>query len=211
MQGISREHGTAESDGRWRFLLLAVIMACAAVAAASTSTYMLYRAALDREGARLGALADAQARLIDGLADKGSMDPARIAAAFDGPAASSSPVDLQLVWRQANAFVFQGQETEGGAPVFAPPEWLAAEIARVALEGARGVTRGPDRRGVDSLFGYAPLTGARAAVVARLGVSEIRAPYIRFGALGAFGAFLIMAAGAMLIRRVDLPLLARLE
>ena len=211
MQGISRGHGTAESDGRWRFLLLAVIMACAAVAAASTSTYMLYRAALDREGARLGALADAQARLIDGLAGEGSMDPARVAAMFGGPAASSSPVDLQLVWRQADAFVFQGGASEGGAPVVAPPAPLAAEIARVALEGTRGITRGPDRRGVDSLFGYAPIAGARAAVVARLGVSEIRAPYIRFGALGAFGAFLIMAAGAMLIRRVDLPLVARLE
>ena len=211
MQGISRGNRTAESDGRWRFLLLAVIMACAAVAAASTSTYMLYRAALDREGTRLGALAEAQARLIDGLAGERSMDLARIAAAFDDPATSSSPVGLQLVWRQADAFVFQGRSPEGGAPAFVPPGSLAAEIARVALEGARGVTRGPDRRGVDSLFGYAPLANARAAVVARLGVSEIRAPYIRLGALGAFGALLVMAAGVLLIRRVDLPLLARLE
>ena len=211
MQGISREPGTAESDGRWRFLLLAVIMACAAVAAASTSTYMLYRAALDREGTRLGALAEAQARLIDGLAVKTSTTPARIAAAFNDPAAPSSPIDLQLAWRQADALVFQGHASDGGAPVFAPPGSLAAEIARVALEGARGVTRGPDMGGVDSLFGYAPLANARAAVVARIAVSEIRAPYIRMGALGAFGALLVMAAGAVLIRRVDLPLLARLE
>ncbi|MDH5637849.1 MAG: EAL domain-containing protein, partial [Nitrospinota bacterium] len=78
---------------------------------------------------------------------------------------------------------------------------------RNALKGNAGSVIGLDYRGVRVLAAYEPVEwqGERIGIVAKIDLSEIRAPFARAGLLSALCAFFIVGFGAYIFKRLTAP------
>ncbi len=86
-----------------------------------------------------------------------------------------------------------------------------AQPMRQALLGISGTMIGYDYRGAEVLAAYQPVRSLNLGIVTKIDMAEIRAPFIRAGAISTVGAVLIILLGTVLFRRISTPLVDNLE
>ncbi len=86
-----------------------------------------------------------------------------------------------------------------------------AEPMRRALNGEIGAFIGTDYRGATVLAAYTPIKRLGWGIVAKIDISEIRAPYIEETLYGIVGAVFIILFGSMVIVRFIHPLIQEID
>ncbi len=211
----------ARSRRRYVMVLMFLLAAVASLVAFSSITF-LQGAAMGEQRKRLVEQARSEARLLEAIARDEIAGGKSVQAAADAaiarvgdaltqyePAAATG--ELQLARRNGDWVVFLVRQRRGAGELPAPVEFGDAHAAPMqrALSGLSGTMIGSDYRGVTVLAAYEPVAVLDLGIVAKVDLSEIRAPFRRAAllALGpAFGAILL---GGFLLLRLNRPLLLR--
>ncbi len=209
---------------RRRVLLISVfVLVGASIITTGLTIYFLYHAALIEQRDRLIEFAQSQARLIETMA--------RFARRYDypeGPVAAAlsqfkdahgrykgfgQTGEFTLAKRVGNdiVFVLRHRHYALDNPKPVPFDSRLAEPMRRALSGRSGTVIGLDYRGAIALAAYEPVTELNLGLVAKIDLTEIRAPFIRAG-LYSFGAMLVVViVGSVMLLRITNPFIKRLE
>ena len=217
-------------SARKRFLFLALIMVGVCAMVMVVMTVVLYHQDVQEYRSMLQVIARSQARLIEAVAryDVKAAGILRDAdPGHDASAATLSQIinahehyegfgetgEFMLAQRDGDSIVFILRHRHGGIE-HPPPVALDSDLAepmRRAMEGLSGIVIGLDYRGKTVLAAHEPVGVLNLGIVAKIDLSEIRAPYIRSGLAAAVVAFLVILAGTALFFRVGNPIIERLE
>ncbi|MGN7612085.1 sensor histidine kinase [Magnetococcales bacterium HHB-1] len=224
---------------RWRRTLsLALIMAVVAVTVGSISLAVLYHTAFEQARLRLTETAQSRARLMESIArynhrhfgqphdhhatqDAFSATLEQIREAHDHFAGFGATGEFTLAQRQDDLIVFilRHRHSILDQPKPVPfhkdidqsnPEQHFAEPMRRALSGQSGTVIGPDYRGVTVLAAHEPVAVLNLGVVAKLDMTEIRAPFIRAAKLLLVISIIVISIGILLFFRVSEPMVRRI-
>ncbi len=214
---------------RKRGLLLILIMTTVAIGVGGLVLFALYDTAIGQERERLVETAQSQARLIEAVARH---DKRYMALVSDPEKGNSFEITLKQIRDAHNQFKGFGEtgeftlaKREGNQIVFllshrhfdlknpdpVPFISLLAEPMRRALSGKSGTVIGLDYRGTTVLAAYEPVQELDLGIVAKIDLTEIRAPFIKTGLLAGAAALTLIIFGTMLFMRIGLPLIRRLE
>jgi hypothetical protein len=210
---------------RKRIVLLVLIMSSIVIAVEAITIGILYQTAISEEKSRLKETARSQARLIEAVArfdqiySKSHPHGARQATLNQIKDAHSKyrgfgeTGEFTLSKRENNQIVFllnhRHHDLNNPKPV--PWDSKLAEPMRLALSGKSGTIIGFDYRGEKVLAAYEPVAELNLGIVAKLDLSEIRAPFVKAGAISGFFAILVIAAGAGLFFKITNPILTGLH
>ena len=211
---------------RKRILALLVVMVGVATAVASLAIWVLYEAAFEQQREQLETLAEHQARMLESSIRSESLrSGAKRLGNSDTPTIGEilRIHNTHASFGQTGEYVI-GQREVGLITFLLPyrfpgranrkPVQFGSNLAQPmhrALEGRSGWMVGRDYGGVEVLAAYAPLEVAGLGLVAKIDVSELRAPFLRAGAITAFGGLVILLLGAIVFRRIGMPLIDNLE
>ena len=211
----------ARSRRRYVLLLMFLLAAVASLVAFSSITF-LQRAAMNEQRNRLVEQARSEARLLEAIARDEIAGGKSVRAAADAaiarlgealtqyePAATTG--ELQLARRNGDWVVFLVRQRRGQGELPSPVQFGDAHGVPMqrALSGLSGTMIGPDYRGVTVLAAYEPVAVLDLGIVAKVDLSEIRAPF-RGAALLALGpSFGAILLGGFLLLRLNRPLLLR--
>jgi hypothetical protein len=210
---------------RNRILLLILIMSIIVVVVESITIGLLYQAAFEQERLRLVETARSQARLIEAVArfDKansaGFPVNARQAvlhqirdahARYEGFGETG---EFTLSKKENNQIVFllNHRHYDLNNPKPVPWDSNLAEPMRLALSGQSGTVVGLDYRGVKVLAAHEPVGELNLGIVAKIDLSEIRAPFIKAALLSALIAVVAVVIGAAVFIKITEPILEKLR
>ena len=212
---------------RRRILLLVSIMALCSLIVAGIAIGTLYHAAINEERERLLETAQSQARLIEAVArfdathNKSAVSGGARAAtlhqiveAHQNYEQSGKTMEFTLAERKDDSINFLlrhrhvGLERDLYTVGF---DSHLAEPMRQALLGRSGTIVGVDYRGEVVLAAHEPVAELNSGIVAKIDLTEIRAPFIRAGAIAIFFAVLAVIVGATLFFRISNPLIKKIE
>ncbi len=204
---------------------LVLIMVTATLTVAGMTIFTLYGAAFKEGRARLVETAQSQARLMEAVArfdtvystdyPRGAEEAtlSQIIDAHKHYEGFGETGEFTLAKREGDYIVFllshRHFDLESPKPV--PFDSDIAEPMRRALSGFSGTVVGPDYRGESVLAAYEPVAELDHGIVAKIDLSEIRAPFLKAGAVAVSFAILVVIAGAGLFLRVSNPIIRRLE
>ncbi len=210
---------------RKRVFLLVLIMAMATVVVVAITIFTLYSAAFEEQRARLVETAQSQARLMEAVArfdavystdypgGAGEATLSQIIDAHKRYEGFGETGEFTLAKREGDYIVFllghRHFDLESPRPVAYDSD--LAEPMRLALSGMSGTLVGLDYRGVLVLAAHEPVGLLGQGIVAKIDLSEIRAPFLRAGVVAALFALLVVAVGTGLFFRVSNPIIRRLE
>ncbi len=217
-------------SARKRFLFLVLIMVGACAIAMTIMTVVLHRHEIQKQRQMMQAIAQSQARLIESIArqearkakniydENQDYDPFQevinqIADAHERYRGFGKTGEFTLARREGDSIAFLLRHRHGGVE-HPPPVAFDSDLAepmRRALEGFSGTVIGLDYRGETVLAAHEPVSMLNLGIVAKIDLSEIRAPYIRSGLAAAIVAFLVILAGTALFFKVGIPIINRLE
>lgn len=231
MNGLARiRRAIKEMSARNRFLLLAFIMVGACAMVMAVITVILYRHEIKQQRELLQVTAQSQARLMEAIARHDVRVAESVEATdplHDATGATLSQIidghehyegfgdtgEFTLARREGGLIVFvlrhRLDTVEQPAPV--PFDSDLAEPMRRALKGQSGTVIALDYRGETVLAAHEPVGVLHLGVVAKIDMSEIRAPFIRSGLAGAAVGLLVVLVGTALFFRVGNPIIERLE
>ncbi len=228
LAGVKRASGRMSARGR--ILLLALIMAGACAVVMVVMTVILYRHEVREHREMLQVTAQSQARLIEAVArydatmtglarDK---DPD-----YDASAATLSQIldalerfkgfgetgEFTLARRDGDSIVFvlRHRHDTVERPVPVPFDSGLAEPMRRALEGRSGTIIGLDYRGKTVVAAHEPVAVLNLGIVAKIDLSEVRAPFIRAGFSAVATAILVVLGGMALFLWIGNPIIEQLE
>ena len=222
---LLQKPGQAMSD-RKRLLLLVSIMVTVSLVVATLTIYLLYDAAFSEERARLLETVRSQARLMEAIArfdavysredHPGGWQAATLSQIIDAHKnymGFGETGEFTLARREGDQIVFvlrhRHHDLEIPEPV--PIHGKRAEPMRLALSGKSGTIVGLDYRGERVLAAYEPVTMLQLGIVAKIDLTEVRAPFIRAGLVTGVVTIFVVAIGALLFIRVSNPIIHRLE
>jgi PAS domain S-box-containing protein len=233
VEGVSvkRAENGSESEPaneRRKILGYSVVTMLVIVTVVSVMTvYFLYETAFAQTRRALIETADAQARLIEAVArfDRIHSQDAHLEGAT---AATISQIvdahqhdngigetgEFTLAQLEGDEMVFvlpwrhPGANAQGRIP-FRGAE--AAEAMRRALSGESGSIVGPDYRGETVLAAYGPVGELNLGIVAKMDLSEIRAPFLEAGLIAFGTGVLFVLAGGLFMVWINNPLIKRVE
>lgn len=210
--------------GEWKRILLLVAVFAAIVLAVTLMTFFLfYSAALEEQGGRLLEIAQSQARIIEAIARHGQYPAEYDDTVF--PSYLSILTDAHAryaIFGETGEFMI-GQLEDGYItfllshrnyhlyypdPVPIQSEW--AEPMRQALLGESGTLIGLDYRGVVVLAAYEPVTDPDWGIVAKVDLSEVRAPFIKAALHGIGPVLAAIFLGALLFSRITRPIVRKI-
>ncbi len=211
---------------RKRLLLLVSIMVTVSLVVATLTIYLLYDAAFSEERARLLETARSQARLMEAIARfdavysredyPGGWQAATLSQIIDAHKnymGFGETGEFTLARREGDQIVFvlshRHYDTKIPEPIPIHGKW--AEPMRLALSGKSGTIVGLDYRGERVLAAYEPVTMLQLGIVAKIDLTEVRAPFIRAGLVTGVVTIFVVAIGALLFIRVSNPIIHRLE
>lgn len=214
---------------RKRGLFLILIMTAVAIGVGGLVLFALYDTAIDQERDRLVETAQSQARLIEAMArhDKryeGNVsDPEhggffeetlkQVRDAHNQFEGFGETGEFTLAQRVGNQIIFllthRHLDLENPEPV--PFFSTLAEPMRRALSGKSGTVVGLDYRGTTVLAAYEPVQELDLGIVAKIDLSEIRAPFVKASLLAGTAALALITFGTILFMRIGLPLIRQLE
>jgi diguanylate cyclase (GGDEF)-like protein len=207
-----------------RIFLLALILLAVTATVGTTAISILYQTAMEGVRSRLVETAQSQARLIESVS---RFDQAY---SHDYPAGATTATLSQL--RDALQH-YQGPGETGELIVFqqdgstikylwpsrhsgtASPSFELnashSEPARRALAGQSGTWLGLDYRNEWVLAAYEPIAALNLALINKLDLSEIRAPFVKAGTLIGITAFCLVIGGTILLFWVTNPMVQRVR
>jgi diguanylate cyclase (GGDEF)-like protein/PAS domain S-box-containing protein len=206
-------------------LFTAVVIVVVTLLATSVTLVTLYRATIDGQEARLTDAAHTLALLMDAV---GRFDAVN-SADFPGgsyEATLSQIRDLHEKYEgfgKTGEFIIahrRGEQIEfllgsrGNSGENLPAVSWKSELAepmRRALSGMSGTVIGLDYRGRTVLAAFQPIPSLGLGIVAKVEMAEIRAPFVLAAAIASGVALLLALIGALLSRRLTMPLIQRLE
>jgi PAS domain S-box-containing protein len=211
---------------RSRLLLLALIMVTVAITSAGFWGFGLYHAAVQEQRAWLVKLVQSQSHLISTVAKFDSehissdhpggawgATMSQIEAASDAYREFGKTGEFVLGRQQDNQIIFllkRRFSDRYGSNAVAFTSTLAEPMHK-ALSGLHGTIIGPDYRNVQVLAAYEPIKGTDIGIVAKIDISEIRAPFFKYGGYSAAGALVIIFIGVAIGGRVTAPVIKHLE
>jgi PAS domain S-box-containing protein len=210
---------------RKRVFLLVLIMATGTAVVVAITIFKLYSAAFEEERARLVETAQSQARLIEAVARfdaiysrdyPGGAEEATLAQIVDAHehyGGFGETGEFTLARREGDNVVFllRHRHFDLDRPKPVAYDSDLAEPMRRALSGMSGTVVGLDYRGVLVLAAHEPVGLLGQGIVAKIDLSEIRAPFLRAGEVAALFALLVVSVGTGLFFRVSNPIIRRLE
>ena len=204
-------------SGRKRLVSLILIIALNAVVVTAIAISFLYRAAIREEKERLVETAQSQARLIEAVArfdaayhasfsqGDGAATLKKIIEAHNNYEKAGRTAEFTLGRREGDSIVFLLRHTHGDLryPQRVKFDSTLAEPMRQALLGRSGTIIGLDYRGKKVLAAHEPVSELDAGIVAKIDLSEIRAPFVKAGALALVSAVVVVLIGAALLVRIN--------
>jgi two-component system cell cycle sensor histidine kinase/response regulator CckA len=216
---------TAMSD-RNRIFILILIMALSSLLVAGITIISLYNAAINEEKERLVETVQSQARLIEAVARFAAIHIgsdfsggaraatlSQIIAAHKNYEQSGRTTEYTLAQKKGNAINFLLRHRHGGLEQPKPVDFASklAEPMRQALLGRSGTIVGIDYRGEKVLAAHEPVSEIGLGIVAKIDLSEIRAPFVKAGIIAAIFSVLVILIGVTLFLRVSNPMIKLLE
>lgn len=210
---------------RKSFLALTLIMAVACASVIGITLLLTYREHLADERERLAVTAQSQARLMEAVTRfdteyssdyAGGSEAATLSQIIDAHenfVGFGETGEFTLAQLEGDQIVFQFRhrhgEVETPAPI--PLNSVLAEPMRRALSGRSGTVIGLDYRGVTVLAAHEPVGELNMGIVAKIDMSEVRAPFVR-AALAAGGfTLIIVVISTLLFRRIGNPIVLRFQ
>jgi PAS domain S-box-containing protein len=212
-------------DERRRLAALALAMGLVAVVVGVVAVALPYHAAFEQAEARLTETARSQARLMESVA---RFDAAHNQNYPGGPiAATLSQIrdahqqyeglgetgEFTLARRQGDQMVFllshRHFDRDLPRPVPFDSKWAAP--MRHSLTGQSGTVVDLDYRGEMVLAAHEPVAELGMGIVAKIDLSEVRAPFVEAGMLAGLCGLLAICLGAVLFLKATSPLLHQLE
>ncbi|OHC76234.1 MAG: hypothetical protein A3G18_06405 [Rhodospirillales bacterium RIFCSPLOWO2_12_FULL_58_28] len=199
-------------------------MVVTAAVVAGIGTLMLYLAVISEQKAWLTRLVQSQTAMIEAVARFDAMysqqdhpqgargaTMSQLAVAHETASRFSETGEFVIAVREGDMIVFPFKQHHGVIPDPIPFASGLARPAYHALMGHSGTSIELDYHGVLVLAAYAPAPTLDIGIVAKIDMTEVRAPFIKWGTLGGFGAILVIAGGGLLTRRVSTPLIKDLQ
>ena len=213
-------------NDRKRILICSLlILACSVWCATGITLTILYQTSFEETRAHLVEIVRGQARFMEAVArfdaihsqdahPEGAKEAtlAQIADAHQHHQAFAETGEFVLARREGDqiVFLFPYRHGDGGDPD--PVPWASdlAEPMRRALSGQAGTLVGLDHRGEPTLAAHEPVAELGFAVVAKIDLAEVRAPFVKAGTVACGLSALLVLVGGWLILRVADPLIQRL-
>jgi len=208
-------------------LLLTLIMTLVSLTVGGVAIGLLYQAAFEQQRNHLQEVVQGQARLVESVAQ---FDALYSQAIYPGGsfAATLSQIRLAhdrhdhfgesgnfLIGRNQNHHIefLLNRRTGDDITALPPVPWDSdiAEPMRRALSGESGIMEGLDYRGINVLAAYEPVTILNLGMVAKIDMSEIRAPFIKAGIIACTIAVTVIILGILLFRKIGNPLIEQLS
>jgi PAS domain S-box-containing protein len=212
------------AEGR-RVSYLVLIMVVVTVVSAGVIVVMLYRTAIDGQRERLVETAQSQARLIEAMArhdaifeqaTPGGPEAAtlsQIIDAHDHYVGFGETGEFTLARIEDDDIVFllshRHEDLEVPSPI--PFDSELAEPMRQALLGRSGSIIALDYRGVEVLAAHEPVAVLNLGIVAKIDMTEVRAPFLGAGLAGGGTALVVVLLGTVVFLRVSDPIVRRLR
>ncbi len=210
---------------RKRIFLLILIMSSIVIIVESITLGILYNTAIDEEANRLVETAKSQARMIEAVArfDKkyssdyphgtrqATLD--QIRDAHKKYLGFGRTGEFTLSARENDRIVFLLNHRHHDLSNPRPIPWNSglAEPMRLALSGRSGTIIGLDYRGERVLAAYEPVGELNLGIVAKIDLSEVRAPFVKSGFISAFIALFLIVSGAAIFITITNPLIVKLQ
>lgn len=211
---------------RKQLYFLVFLVAAVALLVCASAVYALYEAALRQQQQQLTEMVKGQARLMEAVArDHRKTHGGRSVAGADAetlgqirdafahyPGFSQSGA-FMLARREGDLIVFlstQRSETRRH-PQSVPFAGTHAEPMRRALNGQSGTIVTTDYRDVPVVSAYEPVRELGLGLVAKIDLEEVRAPYVRAGAIAGLLAAVAVVLGGLLVVRTTDPLLRQIR
>ena len=213
-------------SGKTTVPLLIVIMAIVAISVACVTLYALYQAAFQQQRERLIETAQSRARLLEAMLRH---EEREVGYPGHGDALTVVLEQLKDSHEQFKGFGETGEFTlatlDNDQMVFllshrhfdmdSPrPVSLSSDIAepmRRALTGNSGTVVEVDYRGEVVLAAHEPVAGGKVGVVAKIDLSEIRAPFLQAGMVASLVGLVFISLGTVLFLRIGGAMAQRLE
>jgi len=219
-----------ERADRTRILWLAAIMGVACLLMIGIVISILYQIHLEEAQASLAATAQSQARIIEAIAlyDEGiGQQVKQELPDFDSDKATMSTVlamhekfkgfretgEFTLAKRENEQIVFQFRHRHGNKTKILKPVPFNSKLAepmRRALSGNSGTVIGLDYRGEKVLAAHEPVAVLGLGIVAKMDMSEIRAPFVKAGITALLVALIVIMVGTYIFIRISDPMIQRL-
>ena len=208
-----------------RIILLIIIMAVIALIIESITISILYLTAFNEQKEILRHIVTSQARLIEAVArfDRthspdypGGSDEATLSQIIDAHfhyAGFGDTGEFTLTQKQGNNIIFILSHRHSDIYQLKPVPFSSklAEPSRLALSGKSGTIVGLDYRGVLVLAAYEPVKELNWGIVAKIDMTEVRAPFIKAAAIsGLLGIFAIIV-GTIIFIKLTNPLINNLN
>ena len=215
---------------RARVFLLVGIMSGIALGVSVITLSASYSAAFEQQKARLLETAHSQARLVEAIARHEELEARRAQGLYDRDYPFTTTLEtIREAHEQFEGFGQTGEFTlgrhEGDQIVFLlshrhadlddpQPVAFSSELAepmRLAVSGLSGTIVGIDYRGKTVLAAHEPVKAFDLGIVAKIDLSEVRAPFIKAGIFATCGAGGLIFLGMIAFLRVGNPIVRRLE
>ncbi len=208
-----------------RILLLVAILSVLVVTTLIVSIGILYRTAIREETIRLSETARSQARLIESVArfdkayshdyPRGAREAtlSQIREAHSQYLGFGITGEFTLAEKRNDQIVFLLNHRHYDLDNPKPVPWGStfAEPMRLALSGKSGVVSGLDYRGEKVIAAHEPVAELNLGIVAKIDLSEVRAPFIRAALITVIFAAVLILAGVSLFFRLTNPILLDLN
>jgi PAS domain S-box-containing protein len=210
---------------RKRIFILILLMALSCLFVAGITITSLYQAAISEQRERLVETAQSQARLIEAVArfdEKYSKDYpegpevatlSQIIDAHEHYAGFGKTGEFTLSKKEGDNIIFllshRHFDLNRPKPVAFDSE--LAEPMRRALLGRSGTVVGLDYRGEVVMAAHEPVAELDLGIVAKIDLSEIRAPFLKAGLIAGFISVLVILGGTTLFLRISNPMIKLLE
>jgi signal transduction histidine kinase len=208
-----------------RLFSLIFIMAASSLIVVGVAITMLYRTAFKETRARLVETAQSQARLIEAVArfdekysknyPKGpeAATLSQIIDAHEHYAGFGKTGEFTLSKKEKDDIIFllSHRHFDLDQPRPVPFDSELAEPMRMALLGRSGTVVGLDYRGEVVMAAHEPVAELDLGIVAKIDLSEIRAPFFKAGAIAGLFTILVVLAGVSLFIKITNPMIRKLE
>lgn len=210
---------------RKRVILLIMIMALVVLVIESITITILFRTALNEQKKILRHIVTSQARMIEAVSRfdrvhspdySGGAIAATLSQIMDAHfhyAGFGQTGEFTLAEKQKDRINFILSHRHDNIFQLNPLPFHSklAEPARLALSGQSGTVVGLDYRGVQVLAAYEPVEEMNWGLVAKIDMSEVRAPFIKAAAISGFLGILAILAGTIIFIKFTNPLIDNLN
>ncbi|MEM7565297.1 MAG: PAS domain S-box protein, partial [Pseudomonadota bacterium] len=211
---------------RQPFKHLFFIMAAAALLVSAVTIASLYQTAIEQHRLNLAATVKNQAQLLEAIAGfdnpPGFGDAAtaleestlkQIADAHRQFRGFGESGEFILARKESDQIIFMLSHGEATAQTLhsIPFDGEWAEPMRHALSGESGVIIGLDYEGTRVLAAYEPIPASNLGLVAKIDISDIRAPFIKAGLIAILAAMLIIFIASRWFFQVARPIMQAID